>query len=114
MRLVELGVLALLSLVVLLTVVRPMMKRAFAPGGPLASAPALPALAMAGAPAAAAIAGSSLPPLPNAEDSHSRYLLDVAKINGEIHAGMLEHVGEMVKGNPHETVAVVRNWLREE
>ena len=102
LRTAEIGVLALLTLIVLLTVVRPMVKRILAPEASRrmaelpAGAPALPA----GAPAAAL-------PAP----SESAKFLEFAKVNGQVQAASIEQMGELVASNPAETVAVLRNWM---
>ena len=40
-------------------------------------------------------------------------MLDMAKVSGQIQAESLARIGDMVKSNPAETVAVLRNWIHE-
>jgi flagellar M-ring protein FliF len=101
LRLVEIAVIAVLTMIVLLTVVRPLLKRVVAPEfARLAAAP--PALA-------AASAGHAGP----AGDSETAKMIEAAKINGKVQAETLEQIGQIVQANPAETVTVVRNWLNE-
>ena len=102
LRTAEIGVLALLTLIVLLTVVRPMVKRILAPEASRRMAE-LPA----GAPALAAGAPAAALPAP----SESAKFLDFAKVNGQVQAASIEQMGELVASNPAETVAVLRNWM---
>jgi flagellar M-ring protein FliF len=37
----------------------------------------------------------------------------MAKAQGQIQAESLERIGDMVRGNPQETVSVLRNWIHE-
>jgi flagellar M-ring protein FliF len=102
LRLVELGVIALLTLIVLLVVVRPMVRKVLggAEGGKAAGAPGgrlddKPTLQM-------------LPP-----NNAAAQMMEVAKINGQLRADSVDQIGNMVKANPQETVAVLRNWIHE-
>ncbi|KAA2236119.1 flagellar basal-body MS-ring/collar protein FliF [Salinarimonas soli] len=105
LRFVELGVIALLTLIVLLTVVRPMVKQIVAPdtrpgkGG---------AEAIAGGGGLPALAGAS----PN--DAMTAQLMEIAKAQSAEHAASLARVGELARGNAVETVAVLRQWLHEQ
>jgi len=102
-RLIELGVIALLTLIVLLAVVRPMMKKAI--GSDRRGKGAI----------AAGFGrddeGSAMPILP--PSNNTAQMMEIAKINGQIRAETVDQVGTMVQGNPVETVAVLRNWIHE-
>jgi flagellar M-ring protein FliF len=39
--------------------------------------------------------------------------LDVAQVQGQVHAQSVHRVGELAERNPNETVAIVRQWLSE-
>ena len=41
-------------------------------------------------------------------------MIDVAKVQGQVHAQSIEKVGELAEKNPHEAVSIIRNWLHEE
>jgi len=105
LRLLEISVIALLTLIVLFAVVRPLLKRVVvddrgaAPG------------AIAIADQTGAVAGT--PELAAAQNGGTARLLEAAKMNSQVHAESIERIGEMVRTNPQETVAVLRNWLQE-
>lgn len=110
MRAIELTVMGLLALVVLLFVVRPLVRRILAPeeprpaGAALAGAPALAAGA-----AHAALPDTSMP----AVTSQTAKMIDLAQVQGQVHAQSIQKVGELAERNPHETVAIVRQWLQD-
>ena len=103
---IELAVMMLLGLVVLFMVIRPLVKRILA-------AEVIPALTAAMAPALtderAARPGQPLLP-PN----HTNALIDVAQVQGQVHAQAVHRVGELAERNPNETASIVRQWLSEE
>ncbi len=95
----ELGVIALLTLIVLLVVVRPMVRRVIAPDLLLPGGPKL-AIATNAAPALSADPSTT----PDAIE-HTRRVQDMA-----IQVG---HVAEVAKNHPREAAAVLRNWIAE-
>jgi flagellar M-ring protein FliF len=101
---IELAVMLLLGLVVLFMVVRPLVKRILAsePVAALGNA-ALPALADSSAPAT----GQNLVPGATAQ------MIDVAQVQGQVHAQSVHRVGELAQQNPNETASIVRQWLSE-
>jgi flagellar M-ring protein FliF len=107
LRLLEIVVIALLTVIVLLTVVRPMVRQMLGAekGRKRGAAAALTEAA------SAAEVGFELPNM--ARDSATAKMIEMAKAHGQIHAESLERIGEMVKGNPQETVSVLRNWIHE-
>jgi flagellar M-ring protein FliF len=101
---IELGVMMLLSLVVLFMVIRPLVRRILASEevaslshDGLLAAPA-EGSETAGAP------GQNLVPAS---------LIDVAQIQGQVHAQSVHKVGELAERNPNETANIVRQWLTE-
>jgi flagellar M-ring protein FliF len=40
-------------------------------------------------------------------------LIDVAQIQGQVHAQAVHRVGELAERNPNETASIVRQWLSE-
>ncbi len=130
----EKGVMALLGLVVLFMVVRPLVRRVITPEGaqtPFATAPAtvVPAITAE----AAAAAGITLPGVngnitstggPNvsivggdeavAISNRTSAMIDIAKVQGQVHAQSVQKVGELADKNPHEAVSIIRNWLHED
>ncbi|MDE2064412.1 MAG: flagellar M-ring protein FliF, partial [Bradyrhizobium sp.] len=111
MYVIELGVMMLLGIVVLFMVVRPLVKRIIAdePAAPAAEAK-LPAIVDgSGAQAAAPAGGPNLAPGAN----NTATLIDVAQVQGQVHAQSVHRVGELAERNPNETVAIIRQWLSE-
>ena len=41
-------------------------------------------------------------------------MIDVAKVQGQVHAQSVQKVGELAEKNPHEAVAIIRSWLHED
>jgi flagellar M-ring protein FliF len=39
--------------------------------------------------------------------------IDVATVQGQVHAQSVHRVGELAERNPNETVAIIRQWLTE-
>jgi len=105
---IELAVMMLLGLVVLFMVIRPLVKRILA-------AEVIPALTEAMAPALTdgsahgGEAGQALLP-----HSNTNALIDVAQVQGQVHAQAVHRVGELAERNPNETASIVRQWLSEE
>jgi flagellar M-ring protein FliF len=110
MYVIELGVMMLLGLVVLFMVIRPLVKRIIAseeiapPSGDGAVA-----VLTDGSAQAAATTGQNLVPGANT----TAQLIDVAQVQGQVHAQSVHRVGELAERNPNETAAIVRQWLSE-
>jgi flagellar M-ring protein FliF len=110
MRAVELGVMLLLGIVVLLLVVRPLVRRIVTPDKPMVAASdelALPAAVGAGVPQ---IADDK--PI-QAKPSATSKMIEIAQVQGQVHAQSVQKVGDLAERNPNETVAIVRQWLHE-
>jgi flagellar M-ring protein FliF len=107
MYVIELGVMMLLGLVVLFMVIRPLVRRILAseevssPGG----AGSMSALTDG----SAQPAGQNLIPSVNA----TAQMIDVAQVQGQVHAQSVHRVGELAERNPNETANIVRQWLTE-
>jgi flagellar M-ring protein FliF len=41
-------------------------------------------------------------------------MIDIAQVQGQVHAQSVQKVGELADKNPNETVAIIRTWLHEE
>jgi flagellar M-ring protein FliF len=119
-KLIELGVLAVLSLLVILFVVRPLVRRVLSPdearlaladyssqGGGSAQSAAHHALLAEPPPPPVKLA------LPRPEDNLTLQMLEVAQVNGDIQQKSVERIGELVERNPSETLSLVRTWLNE-
>jgi len=106
MYVIELGVMMLLGLVVLFMVVRPLVKKILASEelAALANAVTAPPEEIAKAPGPAGL-------LPGG--NNTSHLIDVAQVQGQVHAQSVHRVGELAERNPNETAAIVRQWLSE-
>ena len=106
MHWIELGVMLLLALIVLLLVVRPLVRRILdsesAPSGK--------------ANVAAAIAGGDVQAIAQeikAVPSQTSKMIDMAQVQGQVHAQSVQKVGELADANPNETISIIRSWLHE-
>jgi flagellar M-ring protein FliF len=134
----EQGVMVLLGFVVLLLVVRPLVRRVISSDGEMvgtaegvasaagtagvANAIGLPHVtATVVAPNIATNAGSSNANISivGADESvaisnRTAAMIDIAQVQGQVHAQSVQKVGELAERNPHEAVAIIRNWLHED
>ena len=101
MYVVELAVMMMLGLVVLFMVIRPLVRRILASDEVTSTGGSLPALTDESAAAAAALTAAS----------QTAQLIDVAQVQGQVHAQSVHRVGELAERNPNETAAIVRQWL---
>jgi flagellar M-ring protein FliF len=108
MYVIELGVMMLLSLVVLFMVIRPLVRRILASEEIASLTRDTPALTDDSGQAAGA-PGQSLIPGTNT----TAQLIDVAQVQGQVHAQSVHRVGELAERNPNETATIVRQWLSE-
>nr|WP_169559813.1 flagellar basal-body MS-ring/collar protein FliF [Sneathiella chinensis] len=129
----EMAVLAIVAILALLLVVRPLLTRALNVD---TAADALAGPAAAGA-LAGAVPGGGMTALPPGEMGaggtgdggnslesrggiHSETLteldemIDIAKVEGQVKSSALAKVGEIVEKHPDEAVAILRNWLYHE
>ncbi len=119
MRFAELAVLALLTLLVLLFVVRPLMRKAlsseiFMPALPAGDAGGSATPQLAGASPATLVATplGSDGALTAGDIPAGGRRLTAAEISGR-KSESVDRLGELVRGNPAESVAIIRQWLQE-
>ncbi len=106
---IELGVMTLLGFVVLFMVIRPLVKRILASEQiALLGAPGAQPAPADGTPQIGAGAGQSLIP-----GTPSTSMIDVAQVQGQVHAQSVNRVGELAERNPNETASIIRQWLSE-
>jgi flagellar M-ring protein FliF len=105
MYVIELAVMMMLGLVVLFMVIRPLVRRIVA-SEVIPAPPETPALTDASAQAAEAPGQALIP-------GGAAQLIDVAQIQGQVHAQAVHRVGELAERNPNETASIVRQWLSE-
>ena len=123
LRIAELTVIAMLTLMVLMVVVRPLVKQMLAPDP--AGQRQLPSFVRAGAVlvegspetdsgnnAFASVSGTGGPAGMPVEAPSER-MLAVAQIKGQLKAQSVEKIGALVSQNPADTVAVLRGWIHE-
>jgi flagellar M-ring protein FliF len=126
MRAAELGVLAVVAILMMLFVVRPLLRAGPGGGGSMG----LPALSMAGAPGMTRIittpdgqpmqvqvdpnTGQALAlPGPGGSMSDMEQRIDIARIEGQVKASSVKRVAEFVDNHPEESVALLRTWLHD-
>ena len=105
MYVIELGVMMLLGLVVMFMVIRPLVRRILASEEVPSVKAAVPALTDG----SEAVDANGQPLLPNTTAA----LIDVAQVQGQVHAQSVHRVGELAERNPNETASIVRQWLSE-
>jgi flagellar M-ring protein FliF len=66
-------------------------------------------MAIAEQPAQAALPGAPM----TASPSQASRMIDMAQVQGQVHAQSIQKVGELAERNPNETVAIVRQWLQD-
>ncbi|WP_119302075.1 flagellar basal-body MS-ring/collar protein FliF [Dongia deserti] len=127
MRLAELVVLAIVAMLVLLLVVRPLLGRILAmpsiapanialagPGDRLALPP--------GAAAALAIPGpaqTQLPAVPSASEAEAiaaeiDQMIDINQVEGRVRASSIKKISELVDQHPEQAVNLIRQWVYQE
>jgi flagellar M-ring protein FliF len=135
MHAIELGVMVLLGLLVLLMVVRPTIRRILTPAGGAGGMPSLAGagvvagaggaalaipggISIAGAPGGAAVGGPNVAivgadqPVATISNRTSA-MIDIAQVQGQVHAQSVQKVGELADKNPNETASIIRTWLHE-
>ncbi len=124
-RFAEMGVIALLILIVLMVVVRPLLKQVLAPDHELRAIPSFMRNGMVvvdqgtGDPSTfssasgGAGAGTGGEPGQLDVDAPSERMLAIAQIKGQLKAQSVEKIGAMVAQNPADSVAVLRGWIHE-
>jgi len=116
MHAVNLLVIAILSLLVLLFIGRPLVRRIVTPDE-AAIPPALPT------PVAETVLvrqeAEHIPVLPRqavalqAPDNLAARQIEFAQLQGEVHHQSIQKVGELASHNPYETVSILRQWMHE-
>ena len=109
MRAIEMAIMGVLGLVVMLMVVRPLVRRVLTPEeqAPLA----LPMGGAGGQEATSTAAAGADAPMP--EPSQTAKMIDIAQVQGQVHAQSVQKVGELADRNPNEAVSIIRQWMSE-
>ncbi|GEO81469.1 flagellar M-ring protein [Pararhodospirillum oryzae] len=110
---------AIVAILVILLVVRPLVQRAFEnlPAGADQAGVGLLTAEMQGAPQLTGpggmpIPGSMLGAPDELEDAEE--LIDIDKVEGRVKASSLRKIGEIVDKHPEEALSIIRNWLYQE
>ena len=128
-RLVEIVVLAVVSVLVILLVVRPLVAKVLEstpqtipPDGLEGMPPMLPPesgtpltpgdMAQLGAPGMMGGEGGMVPVTAGAQPEES--LIDIGQVEGRVRASSLRKVGEIIEKHPDEAVSIIRNWMYQE
>jgi flagellar M-ring protein FliF len=122
MRVAEIGVLAIVALLILLFAVRPFIKSLTQPAGqhPIQLAlgqgdqPVTRLVTLSDGTTQQVVVDQSGEPIAIAgpvSDIDQR--IDIAKIEGQVKASSIKRVSEFVEKHPEESVAILRNWLHE-
>jgi flagellar M-ring protein FliF len=122
MHAINLFVVGILSLLVLLFIVRPLVRRVVTPDeAALAALPAAanaanvtPVLVTQDSPATPGVT-QVVPPAPvkMTPDFQAARQIEFAQIQGEAHQASIQKVGELASRNPYETVSILRQWMHE-
>jgi len=110
---VELIVMALLGFVVVLLVVRPLVKRILTPEETLADEPQAALVAALNNPAVTVGASGKAEQIKVSPTATAK-MIDIAQVQGQVHAQSVQKVGDLADKNPNETVSILRQWLHEE
>jgi flagellar M-ring protein FliF len=78
--------------------------------GPVTTTPDGGTISNAGGPNVAIVGGDQNVAISNRTSA----MIDIAKVQGQVHAQSVEKVGELAQNNPHEAVSIIRNWLHED
>lgn len=126
LRGIEMLVMGFLGLIVLFFVIRPLVRRIVTPDvpagtiladgtvigltdGTTVSGGGAGAITASGGPNVAIVGTDQNVAISN----HTSAMIDIAKVQGQVHAESVRKVGELAERNPHETVAIIRQWLHE-
>ena len=113
MRMAEgLGV-AVVAILVILLIVRPLVTRAFESLPSPSEQASRQLLTESGAPQLAAPTGS-LVPSDEDDELETEELIDIDKVEGRVKASSLRKIGEIVQKHPEEALSIVRNWMYQE
>jgi len=110
-RVAELMIFAIIAMLVVLLVFRPLVSRALSIAQAVAQAAAAEQAAEAQL-IAQQQAALGAPGMEGAEPvSEVEQMIDLAQVEGRVRASSLKKVGELVDDHPEEALAIIRNWL---
>ena len=109
-RVAELMIFAIIAMLVVLLVLRPLVSRALSIAQAQAQAAAAEQAAEAQLIAQQQVALAA-PGMEGEPVSEVEQMIDMAQVEGRVRASSLKKVGELVDSHPEETLAIIRNWL---
>lgn len=114
-RIAEMLVLAIVAILVILLVVRPLLTRAFEtlPNAADMAQNQLLADEMT-ADGTPALAGPSPVPMAPGMNDEGEELINLSMVEGRVKASSVKKIGEIVEKHPEEALAIIRNWLYQE
>jgi flagellar M-ring protein FliF len=113
MRGIELLVMGLLGIVVVLLVVRPLVRRILASDHARPESATIAAAIAGGDVQTAIAAGATAEDIKAAVPNATAKMIDIAQVQGQVHALSVQKVGELADRNPNETISIIRGWLHE-
>lgn len=117
-RIAETVVLAIVAILVILLVIRPLVARALDRTPQLEEEPDLLSADTGGVPALAGPSGGALARELAMEAAQANeeleQMIDINRVDGRVRASSLRKVGEIVEKHPEEAVSIIRNWLYQE
>ncbi len=108
MRMAEGPGVAVVAILVILLIVRPLVTRAFESLPTPSEQASRQLLTEQTAPQLAAPTGSMVP---GEDEFEGEELIDIDKVKGRVKASSLRKIGEIVNKHPEEALSIVRNWM---
>ena len=119
MRAAEIGVMAIVAILMMLFIVRPLLRGAVGGGGPASAGGGRPVAQLAMSPdgqpmqiAIDPVTGQQMA-LPAPGSAELEQKIDIARIEGQVKASSVKRVSEFVDKHPEESVSIIRSWLHE-
>ena len=117
MRAAEIGVMAIVAILMMLFIVRPLLKGALSGGGSMTMLPGATRMVTGadGQPMQISVdpvTGQQMA-LPAPGNEMLEQKIDIARIEGQVKASSVKRVAEFVDKHPEESVSIIRTWLHE-
>jgi flagellar M-ring protein FliF len=117
-------ILAVIGLLVVLLVVRPILRKILESAGSVSVEQqallsgggynAGAGMAQLSAPAGGAAGGRDIEAEAAAAESEFERMIDISRVEGRVKASSLRKVGEIVDKHPDEAISILRNWMYQE
>ncbi len=117
MRAAEIGVMAIVAILMMLFIVRPLLKGAVGGGGSMTMLPGKGVTQVITSPDGQQMQVTMDPatgqPLLAGPSGDLEQKIDIARIEGQVKASSVKRVAEFVDKHPEESVSIIRGWLHE-